>query len=884
MNKHFEAAKAQKNIYAAWEKSGAFEVDPACASRTPYTIIMPPANVTGRLHLGHALTFTLQDILIRYHRMLGDNVLWQPGTDHAGIATQMVVERQLESEGKRRHDLGRDGFIERVWEWKAESGGTIIEQLKQLGASAAWSRERFTMDAEASAAVTKAFVDLYNDKLIYKAQRLVNWDTKYQTALSDIEVEQRDTQSKFYYIRYPLEDGSGHITIATTRPEMCFGDQAVAVHPEDPRYQALVGKTVLIPLIDRPIPIIADTHCDPELGTGAVKITPAHDFNDFDMGKRHGLTNLTILNPNGTLNEAVPKAYRGLTPAEARILLAEALEQNGFMERVEDKPNRVPYGDRSGVVIEPLLTDQWYVDAPTMAKAAIQAVENKMTTIIPPQWEKVFFEWMNNIEPWCISRQIWWGHPLPVWYGPDGHVFVDLSESAAYEQAYLHYGHHDVMLRQETDVLDTWFSSGLWPLVTLGWPQDTTVLKERYPTSVLVTGFDIIFFWVARMMMMGLHFIGEVPFKDVYLHVLVRDGKGQKMSKSKGNIIDPLEMIDRYGADALRFTLATLAAPGRDIKFTDDKVEASRNFVTKLWNATRYAVMKGGRFDRTFDPHTCQHVLNQWIVTEIVTLVPRVTDALNSYRFHEAAFELYQFCWKTFCDWYVELTKPLVNVEGTRDAIEVQQTMGWVLSQVIRLLHPLMPFLTEEIWKGLGGEGLLITASWPVETGVVFASAQKDMNWIIGVISHLRSLRADVNINQAYLLDVNMRGLSSHQRVLVESSREMLERVGRLKSITFHGEAPANSIHVVFDNVVVDVVLAGAINIPHEIQRLTQEIAHIEKEIVKVNIKINNTEFMAKAPDAIRDEMMGRLTQFQTERSKNEAIRATLTDVLRNAS
>ena len=669
--------------------------------------------------MGHALNNTLQDILIRFRRMKGDDALWQPGTDHAGIATQMVVERQLEVEGKSRHDLGRDAFIDRIWNWREESGGTIIEQLRRLGASCDWSRERFTMDEGLSAAVRKVFVQLYREGLIYRDKRLVNWDPKLHTAISDLEVEQRETNGNLWYFKYPIEGKDNqYLTVATTRPETLLGDTAVAVHPEDERYSNLIGKSCRLPIADRSIVIVADEYSDPEKGSGAVKITPAHDFNDFEVGRRHNLEMINIFDRNARLNENVPADYQGLDRFVARDKVVAHMESLGLLEKVEDNEMTVPYGDRSGVVIEPWLTDQWFVDAKTLAEPAVRAIEEGRTKFVPKYWENTYFEWMKNIQPWCVSRQIWWGHQIPAWFGPDGEIFVELTEAEALTSAQKFYG-KPTDLSRDQDVLDTWFSSALWPFSTLGWPAETPELNKYYPTDVLVTGFDIIFFWVARMMMMGLHFMKEVPFHTVYIHALVRDEKGQKMSKSKGNVMDPLELIDKFGADALRMTLAAHAAQGRDIKLSENRVEGYRNFATKLWNAARFCEMNGCVYSPSFDPTGCKLAVNQWIGKKVSETVSQVEAGISEYRFNEAAGAIYQFTWGTFCDWYLEFAKPILqNDEEAEAAFETRATAAWALRQLLLLLHPFMPFISEELWEKLLLGGWYFTykfrlAQWP---------------------------------------------------------------------------------------------------------------------------------------------------------------------------
>ena len=740
IEKTYSPADIEGRIAQAWDAEGAFKAGrPDRKDAAPYTIVIPPPNVTGSLHMGHALNNTLQDVLCRFERMRGRDVLWQPGTDHAGIATQMVVERQLaERKEPSRRDMGRDKFLERVWTWKAESGGTIVNQLKRLGASCDWSRERFTMDEGLSRAVAKVFVQLHREGLIYKDKRLVNWDPKLLTAISDLEVQQVEVKGNLWHLRYPLEgkefnpeDPTTFIVVATTRPETMLGDSAVAVNPEDERYTHLVGTHVVMPLIGRRIAIVADDYSDPEKGSGAVKITPAHDFNDFEVGRRHNLPQINVLDIEGRLalignddftrelsSEAIELAalLHGMDRFAARKNLVERLDGLGYLEKIEPNVHMVPHGDRSGVVIEPFLTDQWYVDAATMAKPAIAAVRSGQTAFVPKNWEKTYFEWMENIQPWCISRQLWWGHQIPAWYGPDGKVFVAETEEEAIGNALGYYvetgaitaeqgeemardaDKRAAFITRDEDVLDTWFSSALWPFSTLGWPDTTTDVERYYPTNVLVTGFDIIFFWVARMMMMGMHFMDDVPFPTVYIHALVRDEKGAKMSKSKGNVIDPLDLIDKYGADALRFTLAAMAAQGRDIKLSSQRVEGYRNFATKLWNACRFAEMNECVQPDGFDHTTAKLTLNRWIAHETVRTTREVTDAIEAYRFNDAAGAAYRFVWNVFCDWHLELAKPVLMGEDAEAKAETRAMIAWVRDEALKLLHPFMPFITEELW------------------------------------------------------------------------------------------------------------------------------------------------------------------------------------------
>src|SRR5262252_64937 len=767
IEKTYDPADIERRMSAAWEDAQAFVAGrPERRDAKPYTIVIPPPNVTGSLHMGHALNNTLQDVLCRFWRMRGRDVLWQPGTDHAGIATEMVVERQLmerQEPGKRA--LGRAAFVKRVWEWKAQSGSTIVNQLKRLGASCDWSRERFTMDEGLSRAVLKVFVELHRAGLIYKDKRLVNWDPKFQTPISDLEVEQVETKGHLWHLRYPIEGTDEFITVATTRPETMLGDTAVAVHPQNERLKHLIGKIAILPLVGRRIPIVGDDYADPEKGTGAVKITPAHDFNDFEVGRRHRLPMLNVLDVEGKLNldgntaflEDVPASseldetltLHGVDRFAARKKIVDRLEVAGFLVKVEPHTHIVPHGDRSGVAIEPFLTDQWYVNAKALAVRAIAAVRGGRTVFVPKNWEKTYFDWMENIQPWCISRQLWWGHQIPAWYGPDGKFFVAETEEEAVSHALAYYTEteaitpmqgHDMALDADSrapflirdeDVLDTWFSSALWPFSTLGWPDETPEIARYYPTDVLVTGFDIIFFWVARMMMMGMHFMKEVPFRTVYIHALVRDERGAKMSKSKGNIIDPLELIDRYGADALRFALARGAAQGHDIRLSSQHVETNRNFATKLWNACRFAEMNDCVVPDGFDPTKTRDTLNRWIVHETVRATREVTEAIEAYRFNDAANEIYRFVWNVYCDWYLELAKPFLMGEEGPAKSETRATVAWARDEILKLLHPFMPFITEELWEVTGRhDTLLALASWPSLPGLADDKAEAEIGWV----------------------------------------------------------------------------------------------------------------------------------------------------------
>ncbi len=889
LDKTYRPEQVEAKHYREWDQSGAFAGGRRPEAK-PYCIVIPPPNVTGSLHMGHALNNTLQDILIRYRRMQGRDALWQPGTDHAGIATQMVVERQLEAEGIDRHALGRDGFIDKVWEWKRESGGVITDQLRRLGASCDWSRERFTMDQGLSLAVRKVFVDLYKEGLIYRDQRLVNWDPKLGTAISDLEVQQTRTEGSLWHLKYPIEGADDrYIVVATTRPETMLGDTAVAVHPDDDRYRELVGRHAVLPLVGRRLPIIADDYADPEQGSGAVKITPAHDFNDFEVGRRHGLEMVNVLDEAARINDQAPEAYRGLDRLEARRRVVANLDAQGLVARVEKIVHMVPYGDRGGVPLEPYLTDQWYVDAATLAKPAIAAVEKGRTRFVPAHWAKTYFDWMRNIEPWCVSRQLWWGHQIPAWHGPDGQIFVEMTEAEAQAAAREHYG-AQAALRRDPDVLDTWFSSALWPFSTLGWPEATPALERYYPTDVLVTGFDIIFFWVARMMMMGLHFMGEAPFHTVYIHALVRDERGRKMSKSKGNILDPLELIDRYGGDALRFTLTAMAAQGRDVKLSASRVQGSRNFVTKLWNAARFCQMNGCTPDPGFDPAKVGLTVNRWIVGEVAEAGRAVEAALESYRFNEAANTLYQFVWGTFCDWYLEFAKPFLGGAEADHKRETRATAAWVLDQILKLLHPIVPFVTEELWGRLAPDraSLLIEAPWPAyPRRRRHPAAAHEMNWVVRLISEIRSARAELNVPPAARVTLLHQSLDAkHRRWLTgdggkrEGNASQIKALARLDAIArLDGEAPAGSAQLVIDGATFVLPLAEVVDVAGERDRLRHRLEAVEADRAKLDRKLSNRQFLDKAPEQVVEEQRGRAQEYAATATK---LRAALERIAAN--
>ncbi|MFO1068344.1 MAG: valine--tRNA ligase [Geminicoccaceae bacterium] len=873
LGKTYEPRDVEPRIYAQWEASGLFRPTPHEGAR-PYCITLPPPNVTGSLHMGHALDHTIQDALIRFHRMRGFETLWQPGTDHAGIATQMVVERQLAASGANvtRRELGREAFIAKVWEWKEQSGGTIVRQMRRLGQSPDWSRERFTMDAGLSEAVLKVFVALYREGLIYKDKRLVNWDPKLQTAISDLEVVQTEIDGHLWHIAYPIEgDDGATITVATTRPETMLGDTGIAVHPEDERYRHLVGRHAILPLVGRRIPIVADAYSDPEKGTGAVKITPAHDFNDFEVGRRHGLEALSILDAEGRVCAPAPEPYLGLDRFEARKRIVAALETSGALVKIDRHRHMVPHGDRSGVPIEPYLTEQWYCDAATLAAPAIAAVEDGRTRFVPEQWANTYFAWMRNIQPWCISRQLWWGHQIPAWYGPDGQVFVAESEAEAQAAALAHYG-AERPLRRDEDVLDTWFSSALWPFSTLGWPQRTRELERFYPGDVLVTGFDIIFFWVARMMMMGMHFMGDVPFRTVYIHGLVRDESGQKMSKTKGNVIDPLELAEEYGADALRLALLASTAQGRDIKFGPSRVEGYRNFVTKLWNASRFLEMNGAALDAAYDPKACRQPINRWIVGELARLNAATTAAFEAYRFNDAALGLYHFVWDSFCDWWVELSKPQLTGSDEAARAETRATGAWVLARVLHLLHPIAPFVTEELWDRLFGApgGLLIGSRWPDLPGdLVDEAAAADLGWLIGTVSAIRAARSELNVPPSAQLALQAHGAGAQSQERLARHGEALRRLARLSAITIdHGEPVRGSLQVVVDDATLAMPLGEVIDLGKERERLQKEIARLAGEVEKLGTKLSNPSFVERAPAEVVAEQRERHAEATATRAR----------------
>lgn len=867
LEKNYNPKDFEEKIYSDWERDNDFKPDMR-SDKDAFCVVIPPPNVTGVLHMGHALDDTLQDILIRYNRMQGKKVLWQPGMDHAGIATQMVVERNLAKEGITRHDLGREKFIETVWKWKEQSGGTICKQLRRLGASCDWSRERFTMDEGLSRAVRKIFVNLYKDGLIYKAKKLVNWDSKFMTAVSDLEVVQKENVGKMYYYKYPIENEPGQfIHIATTRPETMFGDTAVAVSKENEKLKHLIGKNAVLPIVNRPIPIVDDEHADPEKGTGAVKITPAHDFNDFEVGKRHNLPLINILNEDATLNENTP--FPGMDTQTARAKTIEKLEELGLMEKIEDHPMVIPYGDRSNVVIEPMLTDQWFVDAPTLAREAIRAVEQGEMEFVPKSYEKTYFEWMRNIQPWCISRQLWWGHQMPIWYGPDGEIFCEENVDEAQAAADKHYGRH-VELTRETDVLDTWFSSGLWAFSTLGWPDKTEFLDTFYPTSVLVTGFDIIFFWVARMMMMSMYMMKKVPFKKCYIHGLVRDEQGRKMSKSKGNTVDPMETIEKYGADALRFFMAAMETQGRDINMSENRIAGYRNFATKLWNAARFGEMNEAAMPQGFEPSLVKHAVNKWIIAKAQEATREVTENLNSYRFSDAANAVYQFVWGSFCDWYIEMIKPILYGENEAEKAETRAAFAWVRDRILVILHPFMPFITTELWNNTAQRDVkLIHAPWP-QAEKIDTAAMEDIDWAIELIGAVRSLRAEMNLPAGAKLTVFLKDANDASCAHLKSFNNIicsLARLEKLECFAPEAEVSKDMVQAVFREAVILLPLKGVVDFAAEKERLQKEIAALDKNLEGYARKLGNPSFVERAPAAVVEEEKRR----QSEALENKA-------------
>jgi len=908
MDKSYDPGAIEKRWYRFWEERSYFAPQ---GEGSPFCIMLPPPNVTGRLHMGHAFQDTIMDALSRWQRMKGADTLWQPGTDHAGIATQMVVERQLLAEGKSRHELGREGFVEAVWDWKEHSGDTISGQMRRLGASVDWSRHCFTMDEPLSEAVQKVFIELYEEGLIYRGKRLVNWDPVLHTALSDLEVISSEENGKMWHIRYPRADGKGHLVVATTRPETLLGDSAVAVHPEDDRYQDLVGLELILPLTGRRIPVIADEYVDREFGSGCVKITPAHDFNDYEIGKRHDLQVINVLDDSAHLNDNAPEAYRGMDRFDARTAVVEDLREQGFLEKIEDHRLMIPRGDRSHAVVEPYLTDQWYVKIAPLAKPAIEAVEDGRIEFVPSNWNKTYFDWMHRIEDWCISRQLWWGHRIPAWYDDEGNVHVGANEADARARSGLA---NDVPLRQDEDVLDTWFSSALWPFSTLGWPERTDELQRFYPTSVLVTGFDIIFFWVARMIMMGLKFMGDVPFRTVYIHGLIRDAHGQKMSKSKGNVLDPLDLIDgidleplvakrttglmqpqmapaiekatrkefpegipAFGTDALRFTFATLATTGRDIRFELGRIEGNRNFCNKLWNAARFVLMQTG--EEAVEAPAERGLVDRWIVSRLNRTVSQVEEQFRAYRLDLAAQALYEFIWNEYCDWYLELSKAALQSSDEAASAATRHTLLYVLETSLRALHPIMPFITEEIWQrlrpllALEGDSIMLQ-SFP-ESGPTDAAAEADIEWLKGVVQGVRRIRSELNVPPAKTLDLLFQNGGAADRSRQERFKDEIAQLARAGSFNWVGPETdtAQCAVALVGDLKVLIPLKGLVNVEEELSRLHRQLERETAELKKSEGKLGNSRFVDNAPEAVVEQERQRLA---THRGNVENLNAQI--------
>jgi valyl-tRNA synthetase len=871
----------EKKIYDFWEKNDLFKPRSKKSKKT-FSIVIPPPNITGRLHMGHALNNSLQDVLIRYYRMNGFETLWQPGTDHAGIATQAIVEKNLLKENILKNDIGRDKFLEKVWEWKTESGGLILEQLKKLGCSCDWSRSRFTMDDDMSKAVTKVFVNLFNKKLIYKDKKLVNWDTKLQTAISDLEVVQNEVQSQLYYINYSIVDSQENITIATTRPETMMGDTAIAVNPKDKRFKKFVGKFVMIPIVNRKIKIIEDYYADPEQGTGAVKITPAHDFNDYDVGKRNKLEIINILEKDGKINENGIKSYIGLDRFEARKKIINELKNLNVLEKVESIKNKIPYGDRSNTIVEPLLTEQWFVDAKKLSKKPIEVVKTKKTIFFPANWTKTFDQWMVNIEPWCISRQIWWGHRIPVWYGHDGKIFAAENIQEAEILAKKYYKNKTYKLVQETDVLDTWFSSALWPFATLGWPKKTNELKKFYPTSVLVTGFDIIFFWVARMLMMGNHFLKDTPFRKVYVHALVRDEKGQKMSKSKGNVIDPLELINEYGADPLRFTLISMASPGRDVKLSKDRVTGYRNFITKIWSANNFLKLNNCKHKKKTDVQKIKLTINQWIYSEFCKTNELIKKHIKDFRFDEASKVLYNFVWHSYCDWYLEFLKPIFNSKNKSSILEAKQFSSYMLSNILKLLHPFVPFFTEHVWQvnkyNKEEKSDLINSDWPVSKKMkLYKKNSEEIDCIIDIISAIRSTKVQLNVPPKEYCDIVYFNKSKKIKKFINNNIEIIKQVGRVNNIFSKIDKIDSIIQIIILKEKIGLKFQSNIDLSAQKSKLSNKLNDLEKKLVSLNQKLNNKNYIKKAPKDIvaNDKIL--FKDLKIEQTKLKSIVSSIT-------
>jgi len=871
-NSNYNHITIENEIYQYWEKNNLFK--PKKNKKKHFSIVIPPPNVTGSLHMGHALNNSLQDLLTRYHRMNGFETLWQPGTDHAGIATQAVVEKKLLEKGVQKNQIGRDEFIKEVWKWKKESGDQILNQLKKLGCSCDWSRNRFTMDKDLSDAVIKAFVKLYKNKIIYKDTKLVNWDTKLETAISDLEVEQKEVQSNLYYIKYKIEAESDFLTIATTRPETMLGDTAVAVNPKDNRYKKFIGKKVTIPLANRVVKIIADNYVSVEQGSGALKVTPAHDFNDFEIGKRHKLEFINIFEKNGKLNNNVPKEFAGIDRFEARDKVVKILKEKNLLEKIENIKNTVPYGDRSNTIIEPLLTEQWFADAKFLAKKATQVVKRKKTNFFPTNWANTYFQWMNDIQPWCISRQLWWGHRIPAWYSKDKKIFVAETESEAKKLAKKYYK-KDVMLKRDEDVLDTWFSSALWPFATLGWPKKTYELKRFYPTSVLVTGFDIIFFWVARMMMMGNYLINKEPFSKVYVHALVRDEKGQKMSKSKGNVIDPLDIINKYGADSLRFTLISMAAPGRDVKLSEDRVKGYRNFINKIWNANKFSKLNKCKLSKNFNIKKTNLDVNKWIYFKLVNTYNEVKKYIENFRFDEAARIIYQFVWHSYCDWYIEFSKPIFDSKNKNNLDESRNMLSFIQSNILILLHPFVPFFTEKVWQDFKFNDYfkksLMFKDWDIKSHQSFSKSYNKIDWLIDLVTNIRSTKVDLNVSPGSFIDMSTFELNSAKTAIINDNLDVFKRLGRVNNVS-NLKLNKNGVKIIVGGETVILYFDQNLDLNEQKQKILNKVNDLMNKTTSIKNKFKNKSFLKNAPKHIITRDKKALIDYEIELKKLNSI------------
>jgi len=871
-NSNYNHTNIENEIYNYWEKNNFFK--PKKGKKKHFSIVIPPPNVTGSLHMGHALNNSLQDLLIRFYRMNGYETLWQPGTDHAGIATQAVVEKKLSEKGINKNEIGREEFIKEVWNWKKESGDKILNQLKKLGCSCDWSRNRFTMDKDLSDAVIKTFVQLYKNKIIYKDTKLVNWDTKLETAISDLEVEQREVQSNLYYIKYKIDGENNFITIATTRPETMLGDTAVAVNPKDDRYKMLIGKKIIIPIVNRSVKIIADSYVSMDQGSGALKVTPAHDFNDFDIGKRHKLEFINIFEKNGKLNKNTPKEFIGLDRFEARTKITKILKDKNLLEKIDNIKNAIPYGDRSNSIIEPLLTEQWFADAKFLAKKAIQVVKKKKTNFFPNNWSKTYFQWMNNIQPWCISRQLWWGHRIPAWYSEDRKLFVAENEAEAKKIAKKYYK-KNVVLKRDDDVLDTWFSSALWPFATLGWPKKTYEFKRFYPTSVLVTGFDIIFFWVARMMMLGNYLIKKEPFSKVYVHALVRDEKGQKMSKSKGNVIDPLVIINKYGADSLRFTLISMAAPGRDVKLSEDRVKGYRNFLNKIWNANKFSQINNCKLSKSFNINKTHLDINKWIYFELVNTNIKAKKYIENFRFDEASRVIYQFVWHSYCDWYIEFLKPIFDSKNEKNLEESRNMLSFVQSNILILLHPFIPFFTEKVWQDFKFsyyfKKSLMFKSWDIKAKQSFNKSYRKIDWLIDLVTNIRSTKVDLNVSPGSFINISTSELDPKKTTLINDNLGVFKRLGRVTNVS-NSKSDKNGVKIIVGGETIILYFDQNLDLNEQKQKLTSRVKDLDNKIITIKSKLKNKSFLKNAPKQIISKDKKALIDYEVELKKLNSI------------